>query len=656
MCGIVGFVNAGRIRSSLNSKETMNRMLNRIIHRGPDEMGLYLTDQCCMGSVRLSIIDLSGGQQPLCNEDGNLWIAYNGEVFNYPELREDLIKRGHRLKTNCDTEVVLHMYEEFGKDCLSKLNGQFAFSIWDEKRQSLFMARDRTGIRPLFYSQFDNHFIYASELKSLLEFPSFRPSLNIKGLKQILTFWTTLTPETVFNNVFEVPPGHYLIYESGKLTIKSYWELSFNRQERFAGTIEEAGEEFSSLFKDAIRLRLRSDVQVAAYLSGGLDSSVTTSYINMVQPEALNTFAIGFQEKDFDESIYQKEVARYFNTRHASVTCNNLDIPELLEKAVWHAETPLLRTSPIPMMKLSQLVHENGIKVVITGEGADENLGGYNVFKEAIIRQFWAKEPDSRLRPLLLRKLYPYIPQLRNAPPGMLKMFFGYQLEKTDSPVYSHLLRWKNSTGLLGHLSANLKDELKDYDPVKEYADLVNNKLSDYTSLNKAQYIESTIFMSGYLLSSQGDRVAMANSVEGRYPFLDHRIIEFCASLPDDYKIKGLNEKYLLKKLMKGRLPDSVVSRHKQAYRAPVANAFKVANNGLVDHYLDEIEILKNGVFDSTTVGRLVSKLKNGNLISEVDNMALIGLLSTQILINQFINDYQPLTQSSITEGVVRNQ
>ena len=655
MCGIAGFINNKSTQSKAEQEILLNRMLNRIIYRGPDEMGLYITDHCSIGNVRLSIVDLKSGQQPLSNEDSSLWIAYNGEVFNYPELRDQLKSKGHRFRTNCDTEVVVHMYEEYGESCVQYLNGQFAFAIWDEKKQELFMARDRMGIRPLFYNLSEDGLVFGSEIKSIFEYPGINRSINYKALKQAFAYWTTITPDTVFDGINELSPGHTLLYSKGKVEIKRYWQLDFN-QTKFNGSIHEAIEEFETLFKDSVDLRLRADVPVAAYLSGGMDSSVTTSFIRQVQPENLNTFSIGFQDGAFDESSYQNEVSEFFKTKHHFISTNDSDIPGLLEKSIWHTEAPLFRTSPIPMMKLSGLVRDNDIKVVITGEGADENLGGYNIFKEAVIRQFWAKYPDSKLRSLLLKKLYPYIPALSNASPAMLKMFFGYKLQETDSPIYSHLLRWRNGQNLSAHFSDGVKSVLNGYDPVKEYAENIFDQVAGYSSLAKAQYIESTVFMSGYLLSSQGDRVSMANSVEGRYPFLDHRLIEFCASLPDDFKLKGLNEKYLIKKMMKGRLPESVVNRPKQAYRAPVASAILIHGKELIDKYLNPASLLESGLFNAQTVTSLLNKLNKGGLITEVDNMALIGILSTQILYNQYIKNYQPLDEAKLIMGVVRNR
>ncbi|MCU4173903.1 asparagine synthase (glutamine-hydrolyzing) [Carboxylicivirga sp. N1Y90] len=654
MCGIAGFANTSSLLDLDGSESVLNGMLNRIQHRGPDEMGLYLSNACCMGNVRLSIVDLAHGQQPLRNKLGNLWIAYNGEVYNHLELRQQLLQKGHVFRTDCDTEVVLHMYEEYGSECLKQLNGQFAFSIWDENTETLFMARDRVGIRPLYYTQLKDAIVYGSEIKSIFEFPGVKRAIDAKALKQVFTFWTSISPQTVFENIFELQPGHFLIYKKGKVKVERYWENNFGK-EKFSGTLEEGIEEFKGLLTDSVKLRLRADVQVAAYLSGGLDSSVTTSFVNQIRPDVLNTFSIGFQNKDFDESAYQKEVADYFGTRHHSVACQDADIPELLEQAVWHAESPLMRTSPIPMMKLSKLVRDNGIKVVLTGEGADENLGGYNIFKEALVRQFWARYPDSKIRPLLLKKLYPYIPQLRNATPAMLRMFFGYKLKETDSPVYSHLLRWKNGHNLSGHFSSEIKDQINDYDPVEVYSNKIANKIESYSTLEKAQYIESNVFMSGYLLSSQGDRVGMANSIEGRYPFLDHRLIEFCASLPNDFKLNGMNEKYIMKRMMEGKLPDSVVNRPKQAYRAPIAPAILKTGSALVDKYMNPFVVREAGLFNPDTVKLLLLKLESGKAISEYDNMAFIGILSTQILYKQYVQDFDLIKRSN-TKGIIRNK
>ena len=655
MCGIAGFIDPTGRRNAEN-ENILNRMLSRIQHRGPDETGLYITPGACIGNVRLSIIDLAGGRQPMSTADGKKWIAYNGEVFNYLELREELISLGHKFKTKSDTEVVLHLYEEYGEKCLSKLNGQFAFAVYDENKDELFLARDRVGIRPLYYSLDGGRLVFGSEIKSVFEYPGVERKLSPHGLHQVFTFWTTITPDTVFENVKELSPGHYLKFRKGEIVTEPYWSLDFATGDRiFRGTIDDAAMELRYLFRDAVKLRLRADVQVAAYLSGGLDSSITTSFIKEVQPDVLNTFSIGFADKVYDETKYQQEVSDFLDTNHRSIVIRDNDIPEMLSRVVWHTETPVLRTSPLPMMKLSGLVRNNDIKVVITGEGADEVLGGYNIFKEAVIRHFWARDPKSKLRPLLLKKLYPYIPQIANASPAMLRMFYGYRLEDTGSPVYSHLLRWKNNSRILNHLSAEMKQFTYFPDPVKEYEERIESVVRGYTPLQKAQFIETNVFMSGYLLSSQGDRMAMGNSVEGRYPFLDHRIIEFASTLPDDFKLKGLNEKYILKYMMKGKLPESVLKRSKQAYRAPVATALMKDKTGMVDEMLSERIAKDYGIFNFGTFNKITEKIRKGAMPSEVDNMTIVGVLTTHLMVKQFIDGFDPLDQSEIKKGKIRN-
>ncbi|WP_430809849.1 MULTISPECIES: asparagine synthase (glutamine-hydrolyzing) [unclassified Carboxylicivirga] len=652
MCGIVGFTNYKG--EAVQHERLLNTMLTRIQHRGPDETGLYISPQCGMGNVRLSIVDLGSGQQPLCNQEGSLWIAYNGEVYNHPELRDELRKKGHRFRTNCDTEVVLHMYEEYGADCLQALNGQFAFAIWDERKKILFLARDRFGIRPLYYTQQGDELIFASEIKCLLSHPNVARSINYAALKESFVHWAPQSPNTFFEGIYELPPGHYLSFDQGSITKASYWQYSLGHQ-GFKGTVNEAAEELRSLLKSSISLRLRADVQVAAYLSGGLDSSVTTALVKEIDPSVLNTFSICFEDAQYDESAYQNKVASFLKTRHEHVTCTNEDIANWLPQAVYHAEAPILRTAPIPMMLLSGLVRRQGIKVVLTGEGADELLGGYNIFKETLIRHFWARQPQSVIRPLLLKKLYPYIPQLANASPMMLKLFFAYRLGETQSPVYSHLLRWKNGTQLTKLLHPSLLETLDGYNPVEKMAEQLEGEFQNYTALEKAQAIESRLFMSGYLLSSQGDRMAMANSVEGRYPFLDHRVAEFCASLPDNFKLKGLNEKYVLKQMMAQQLPEAVLKRSKQAYRAPIAQAL-LRNKVLIDEYLNPDSIRAAQLFNPQKVGALLIRISQSRDVAEQDNMALMAVLSTQILHDKYIADFKPSDEGSVLRGIVRNK
>ena len=638
MCGIAGVFNFKKDQPA--DRKVMQAMLSRIQHRGPDESGVYLGQNAGIGNVRLSIIDLKTGQQPMSNEDQSLWIVINGEIFNYIELREELQKKGHIFKTTSDTEVVIHCYEEYGTDCLNKFNGQFAIAIWDTKKRELFLARDRVGIRPLFYTRTSDSFVFASEIKSFLEHPKVNFRFSPKALSQVFTFWSTMAPDTAFQDIYELPAGHFMKVSFNGIEIKPYWNLTFPEagKERDL-TFSDALEELHALFEDAVRIRLRADVPVGAYLSGGIDSSITTAFIKNIFPEVLRTFSIGFDEKEYDESSYQQLAINYLNTNHSGVSCSAADIASNFEKVVWHTETPILRTSPVPMFLLSKSVRKNNYKVVITGEGADEMFAGYNIFKESIIRRFWARYPDSKYRPLLLQKLYPYIAQMSGASNAALKFFFGYKLEETGSPAYSHLLRWNNTSRIKNMFSGPVKEAFSHYDPLEAYINKLPEGFDKLDPLSKAQWIETNLFMSDYLLSSQGDRMAMANSVEGRYPFLDHRIMEFASKLPPDFKLHGLKEKYLLKEMMRGKLPEEIVNRPKQAYRAPITNSFLSEKSDYVNELLKEEYLKKTELFDPAQVGRLFSKIMLSKQASEVENMALTGILSTLILEKQFIQN-----------------
>jgi asparagine synthase (glutamine-hydrolysing) len=637
MCGVAGIID---FHSQANSTKTLHSMLRSISYRGPDESGIYHSRFATLGNVRLSIIDIMGGQQPLSDPSGRYWIVFNGEIFNYLELRKDLEGKGCLFRTQSDTEVLIQLYALYGKRCLDSLNGQFAFAIWDKLKEEVFIARDRVGIRPLFYNIHDGVFTFASEVKALFQQQNIKREFCSESLAQIYTFWTTITPDVAFKNIYELSPGHFATYSRKGLRIEKYWDLSFDNTDSNL-SIQDAMDRFHELFSDAVRIRLRADVEVAAYLSGGIDSSATVSYIKNIEPGILNTFSIGFADKNFDESKYQEEAVKYFKTAHKSMKCSSKDIADNFPKVIWHAETPMTRTAPAPLLLLSKLVRDNNIKVVITGEGSDEILAGYDIFKETAIRRFWASQPNSRLRPLLLKKLYPDLPHFRNANPNILKMFFGYKLEEVNNPFYSHLLRWNNSNHIKKHFSGDLKNELEGFSPFDELTKKLPDNFNSFDPLEKAQWLETTIFMSGYLLSSQGDRMAMANSVEGRYPFLDYRLIEFCNSLPPDFKLNGLNEKYLLKKLLKNKIPESIIKRPKQPYRAPIQSVFLSKNAPeYVKYMLSDTYTKSAGIFNYKSVSDLLTKIEKSGISSEMDNMVLTAVISTHLLHHQFIENH----------------
>ena len=649
MCGIVGIFNY-RSRNHVSGK-TLENMLLAINHRGPDERGMYLNSNLGLGNVRLSILDLTTGQQPLCDESGNFWIVFNGEIFNYIELRNELQSKGVRFKTKSDTEVIVAAYSRWGIDFISKLNGQFAFAIWDKIHHELVLVRDRVGICPLFYTDNNGSFIFGSEIKAILQNPDVKPSLSINSLCQVFTYWSNLTPATLFNNIKEVTPGYYVKINSRGIYTEPYWKLQFPEQQNIrAVKLQDAKDELEEILTDAVRIRLRADVPVAAYLSGGLDSTSTTALIKKLEPGVLNTFSIGFADQSFDETSFQNEASIFLNTKHKSISCTNEDISTAFPSVVWHSESPMLRTAPAPMFNLSRFVRQNNIKVVITGEGADEMLAGYDLFKEMIIRRFWARDPGSKLRPLLLKKLYPYIPQITNSNAQTLKFFFGYRLTDTDIPAYSHLMRWNNGRHIMKYIHPSHQQIVKNFDPFDSWLNHCPDGFDNWENLAKAQYIESTLFMSGYLLSSQGDRMTMANSVEGRYPFLDHRFIEFAANLPTGLKMNGLNEKYLLKKIMEGKIPESILKRSKQAYRAPISSSFFEKDKiDYVDSIIDLKTIKEYGIFDSGITSKLIEKIKKTGQASEVENMAITGIISTQLFYQFFILGKQPETNNQPT-------
>lgn len=633
MCGIAGIINCKEAPPV--AVETMEDMLAAIRHRGPDGTGIYRDEQAALGSVRLSIIDIAGGDQPIGNEDGTLWIVFNGEVFNYVELRPELEARGHHFKTNTDTEVILHLYEEEGPDCLGRLNGQFALAIWDASRRSLFLARDRVGIRPVFYTESGGRLIFGSEAKAIFASGLVEARIDRQALRDVFTYWSPQSPRSAFEGIRELPPAHYMLVENGTISTRRYWSLDF-REETPARRPQEYLEELEALLIDATRIRLRADVPVGAYLSGGLDSSLTTALIRAYHQNRLDTFSIAFSDEGFDESPFQREMAAYLGTDHHVVMCDYQDIGQALPEVIWHAETPLLRTAPVPMYLLSKLVRGEQFKVVMTGEGADEFLAGYDIFKEMKIRRFWSQAPDSKKRAKLLGRLYPDIRGM-GASGAFLAGFFKKDLERTDSPYYSHLIRWKNTARTWrffrsdeGVDSASLSVEP---DPLALPAEF-----AAWLPLSQAQFLEVTTFLSPYLLSSQGDRMAMANSVEGRYPFLDYRVMEFCGRLPAAMKMPVLVEKWLLRQIGKKYLPDTIWQRRKRPYRAPIHRSFFPPKPlDYIEAVLSPEAVERAGYFEPAAVQKLAQKAASGAGLSEVEDMALVGIISTQLVDALFV-------------------
>ncbi|HEY5997784.1 MAG TPA: asparagine synthase (glutamine-hydrolyzing) [bacterium] len=640
MCGIAGVLN-GVSREPVR-REQLQHMIGVLRHRGPDGFGFFQGEGVGLAHARLSIIDLEGGWQPIHNEDKRVWIVFNGEIFNYLELREALVKLGHVFYTRSDTEVIVHLYEEYGIDCVQHLNGQFAFAVWDKGRERLFLARDRVGIRPLFYTRVGGSLLFASEVKSLFTDPRVSRTIEPRALDQVFTFWMTVPPQTAFAGVQELPAGHVMVVEKDVETTACYWDPDF-RQEQPPRREAEYAEELRALLLDATRLQLRADVPVGAYLSGGLDSSVIATLVRRFSDTPVRTFSVNFSDEAFDERGYQQEVVDHLGTDHSSITCTGRDIGAAFPDVIWHAEKPILRTAPTPLMLLSRLVRESGYKVVLTGEGSDEILAGYDIFKEAKIRRFLARAPESTFRPLILKRLYPYLEKspVRSVRYG--EAFFNADVSGYPEAFYAHVPRWNTTRKTKVFFSDPLKSALHGYDNLQALAPLLHERLPQYDYLSQAQYLEIKTLLSGYLLCSQGDRMAMANSVEGRFPFLDHRVMEFCFALPPGLRMRALTEKYLLKKSVRDLLPQSITRRTKQPYMAPDAQSFFHAQPlDYVDDLLSENRLRRAGYFNPTAVAMLAKKCRQSQVLGFKDNMALVGILSTMLLHDQFVENFAP--------------
>ena len=635
MCGIAGAL----LVAGQAALPDPARMIAMLRHRGPDGTGYFRSAACTLASARLSIIDLETGDQPVANEDESVWTVFNGEIFNFLELRAELQGLGHRFRSHSDTEVIVHAYEEYGDRFVEHLSGQFAIALWDVRRQRLLLARDRVGIRPLFYTKIGGQLLFASEVKAILAVAPAAATLDEQGLAQVFTFWGTVGHRTVFKGIQSLPAGHTLSVEKGAERLESYWDWSFPLgQGRTDLSLDDAGEMLHALLRDVVRQQLHADVPVGAYLSGGLDSSGIAA-LARESVATLQTFSLSFEDPEFDESDYQRQMAAHLGVKHSSVRCKAQDIGNVFPDLIWHTETPVLRTAPAPLMLLARHVHSQGFKVVLTGEGADEVFGGYDLFKEGKIRRFWARQPDSAWRPLLLSRLYPYLARSPVANRHFARLFFGQRLEELGNPFYAHLTRWTTTRGIFKLLSPELQASLAGARPEDELTRQLPREFDSWSALSRDQYIEVKTLLEGYLLSSQGDRPSMAHSVEGRVPYLDHRVIELLNTLSPRYKLRALREKVLLRCALGRMLPESILRRVKQPYRAPDSRSFFQDERPLpyVAELLSEPNLRRTGYFHPQAVGRLLAKCRTGRALGAGDNMAFVALVSTLLLHEHFL-------------------
>jgi asparagine synthase (glutamine-hydrolysing) len=620
-------------------------MLARISYRGPDECTGSVGEGFAIGAVRLSIVDLQTGTQPAVSADGKVFAGFNGEIFNYRELRASLAAKGHVFFSNSEVEVLLHLYQEHGIDFARMLNGQFVVAIWDGNTRSLHLIRDAFGIRPVFWWTDGKTLIFASEIKSLLANREIAAALDHQALFQTIRFWTVVGDRTMFAGIKQVPAGHTLSWRAGVAKLERYWDWPFEDSVEPLRFRDDA--EYFEAFRDALRQSVKrqsmADVEVGAYISGGIDSSVIVHHLDdLTGGHGLSTFSVTFDDQDYDESNAQEAVVQQYRTRHHAVSIPAEAIADDFPTAVTHAETALFRSAPAPMYRLSREVRAAGIKVVMSGEGADEILLGYDLFREVRIRRFWARSPDSRRRGQLMRRLYDYLPQYKNPRYfNLLLDFYRPTLTNTNDPHYAMAVRWNNGKALEAGFSSALRELSSCYDPIAELDQWLPQRYGEVDDVERAQAIEVTTLLGNYLLSSQGDRMALANSVETRYPYLDLEFVRFAARLPRTLKLRGLKDKFILRETYSGELPEAVRRRKKFAYQAPEKKAFfrDARLAGWAADLLSRDRIASDGVFDPDHVEHycVTPPAREAGRQSFRGNMLFMIVLSTTLLIDRFI-------------------
>jgi asparagine synthase (glutamine-hydrolysing) len=598
MCGIGGIVYRDRDRSV--NQDDLQRMCGTMIHRGPDDEGFYVNQHVGLAMRRLNIIDLVTGHQPISNEDGRIWIVFNGEIYNFPELRVELEKQGHRFSTNSDTEAIVHLYEEYGRDCVKKLNGMFAFAIWDRRKQSLFLARDRLGVKPLYYFLDDHCLVFGSELKAILAYNEIPRQIDLEALDSFLTAEYIPAPLSIFQGIKKLPPAHTLIMREGKVSIDRYWDLEFNRS---YGCEEDLCETLGELLKDAVRIRLISDVPLGAFLSGGLDSSAIVCLMSEITGRPVKTFSIGFDDPSYNELQYARVVARQFNTEHHELTIQP-DVVHLVQDLVRYLDEPLADVSIFPTYLVSQLARQH-VTVALSGDGGDELFAGYEWYIANKIASYYRKVP-AFLKDGWIPRLVDCIPPSshKKGLTNKLKRFVEgsvlpdslqhfrwnmFATEESKKQLYSEELQRS-----LGQINAY--DRFSDHFQTTDHADpLWQQQVADIKT-----YLADDILV-------KVDRMSMANSLEARTPFLDYRLVEFATGLPSHLKLKGLQTKYLLKRCMASKLPRTVLNRKKEGFSIPMKNWLKQELRPLMQDLLSPARMKNGGFFNPSYVQRLMT-------------------------------------------------
>lgn len=580
MCGIAGIYHLSGEQPV--ERALLQTMVDSFAYRGPDDDGFYQEPGLGLGFRRLSIIDLTSGNQPISNEDDSLVLICNGEIYNYRELKADLIKQGHRFKTACDIEVILHLYEQHGVELLQHLNGQFAFALYDKRQKRLMLARDHVGIAPLFYTVVGQRIIFGSEIKAILKDPAVERCVDLTGLDQIFTFPGLVSPRTLFQNIHALKPGHFILVEQGDVKVKEYWDLTYPLQSELDNQVSEQDcvDRLDEALRKAVNYRLHADVPVGFYLSGGLDSSLIAGLIHELSPEKQrHSFSIGFHDKAIDERHYQQLMAAQVNSIHHETVFDSEHIAERLQDMIFHAETPLKESYNSCSLALSALVKQQGLKVVLTGEGADELFAGYVGYRLDQSRD----QDDFSLEAMLETQLQE---QCWGEPFFYEKNY--HEFKDTKRALYSsRVLELAEEFECTGH------------------APVDTSKLQGRHAIHKRSYLDFKLRMSDHLLADHGDRVAYANSVEARYPFLDINVIACARTIPPHFLVNNMQEKYILKQLARRYVPDAVINRPKFSFVAPASPNLLRQHNEWLEDLLSYERIKRQGYFNADVIERL---------------------------------------------------
>jgi asparagine synthase (glutamine-hydrolysing) len=591
-------------------------MRDVITHRGPDEEGLFIDRNVGLGHRRLSIVDVASGHQPMTNaEDGSLHITYNGEIYNHADYRESLEANGHVYATHCDTETILHLYEEHGSACVDYLRGMFAFAIWDQRKQELFIARDRLGVKPLYYVHTDDGSLYfGSEIKTLLEARAVKPELNYAVLSDYLANHATSGEETLFRGVKRLLPGHVMTWRDGELAIRRYWDVDFSKDEAAARDDQTYIKQWSDLFRESVRLRLMADVPLGMFLSGGIDSSAIAAVMSGMVSEPIKTFSVAFAEREANELEYARLVAKAYKTNHHEIVVSPDQFFDALPRLVWHEDEPLAHPSSVALYFVSHLAAQH-VKVVLTGEGSDEMLAGYgryrrtiwnlalgrqyNKFTPAVARDTIRKQiqgmlPGGRMRQKLMRTFLVLSPELESIYFDNFAVF--------PAPMQQHMF------------TRETNERIGSIDPYVELRRLLE-RTKDLSLLDGLLYADIKTYLHELLMKQ--DQMSMATSVESRVPFLDHKLVEFTARMPDSMKLRGGTTKYVLRESMKGVLPERILSRPKMGFPVPIGTWFRGPFKSIVDEYVVSERALTRGIFAPEFVRELVSLHQAGEDHSE---------------------------------------